>query len=97
MKNFLVYINAGHDINGNPKRGWLLFEVGSLGCERCGDTAKAIKFFQEDYSGKEGSLPEEFHKLPCTERIRVSPRVFGSARVLNNSKLGKLAALGGAL
>lgn len=89
----LVYINAGHDVNGNPKRGWILFAPLVAG----GNLMRAWKFFQEDYSGFTGSVPLEYRALPCTERMDVSAREFGSARKLNNPKLGKLAARAGVI
>lgn len=46
----VVYIDAGHTTNGNPRRGWIVF-----------DADRIAGFIQEDFSGR-GGMREELAK-----------------------------------
>lgn len=59
---FLVYIATKNDRNGNPKRGWVEYEVvDGYAVERA--------FHDEGYAG----LPSELRKVPVTGRFQVTP------------------------
>lgn len=65
-----IHINAGHDTNGNPRRGWII--VDSQGA--------AIDFIDEGYAGT-GALRTSAYSsaVPSDFTIDVSPSFYKSA------------------
>lgn len=86
---FLVYIAAGHDRNGNPRRGWIEY----LAIE--GSYAKEMAFHDEGYAG----LPKELENVPVTGRFEVTPAEYKhwkrweSARVAERDQRTKVGGM----
>lgn len=77
VPDFLVYVNANNDANGNPRRGWIHYRiVGSY--EHAGivkhDMAP-MAFYDEGYSGY-GAIPREYQGAPVTGTIQVTPAEY---------------------
>lgn len=64
-----IYINAGNDRNGNPRRGWLISD---------GDGGPFRDFVDEGYQGRE-PLRKLYGDVPTTSQIEVSPSVYRDA------------------
>lgn len=60
-----IYINAGNNSNGNPRRGWIITDGD-------GDFAD---FVNEGYGGKQ-TLREAGYSLPSTPPISVTPGTY---------------------
>lgn len=64
-----LYLDAGNDKNGNPRRGWLL--VSSDGT--------FYDFVDEGYSGH-SALRQQYPNVVSTERIPTTPAFYREAR-----------------
>ena len=60
----IVYLDAGHTANGNPRRGWVVFD---------GD--RIAGFVQEDFAGR-GGMREELAKGGYTELGAINGEQF---------------------
>ncbi|MFA5379872.1 MAG: hypothetical protein WC455_29200 [Dehalococcoidia bacterium] len=60
-----VYLKTKNDINGNPRRGWVIF----------GDNGSKIDFVEEGYQGM-AALRRLYPNVAVTERIEVTPMEF---------------------
>ena len=68
-----IYISAGNDVNGNPRRGWLITD------DIMGDFTD---FIDEGYYGDPGGLYRhpEYKGIPRTPRINVTPSTYREAK-----------------
>lgn len=65
-----IRVNAGNDTNGNPRRGWVIYEAS-------GSHLKAIDFVNEGYSGTEALAQSGYSGIAASsEPIVVSPGLF---------------------
>ena len=69
--DFIVYIAAKNDTNGNPRRGWYCYRSGML-----------LGFRDEGYAG----LPREWREVNTTGRIDVIPEEYRAACRLETVK-----------
>lgn len=60
-----IYIDAGNDRNGNPKRGWIIAE----------DDGQFKDFVDEGYGGI-GNLRAQYGNIASTQRIEVAKSVY---------------------
>jgi hypothetical protein len=60
-----IYIDAGHDTNGNPRRGWIIAD----------SSGQFVDFVDEGYEGQ-SALLRDYHRVPETQRIVVKPSVY---------------------
>ncbi|MEU7278731.1 hypothetical protein AB0A69_08080 [Streptomyces sp. NPDC045431] len=69
---FAVYIAADNDINGNPRRGWLVHS--SLGIP--------VRFVDEGYAGRQALREAGFDpdSLLATDKIKVPAREYRRLR-----------------
>ena len=65
-----IYIDAGNDNNGNPKRGWIITD----------DDANFIDFVDEGYEGNSALASRGYGNISATQRIEVKPSVYRDAR-----------------
>lgn len=71
MTQFLVYISTKNDRNGNARRGWIRYQSMVVGSE--GYTICAARAFYNEGSLSYGAIPQEYRKLPITEKLAVTP------------------------
>jgi len=65
-----IYINAGHNRNGNPRRGWIIAD----------DDGSFIDFVDEGYQGTEALRQSGYGNVtPTTTSIDVTPSVYRDA------------------
>jgi hypothetical protein len=63
-----IYIDAGNDRNGNPKRGWIIT-----------DRDGAFTGFVDEGYGGIGILHQLYGQIPSTQRIEVTKSVYNDA------------------
>lgn len=63
LRKFAVYMNAGNDRNGNPRRGWLVLDA---------DTGTALDYVDEGYRGA-AALDLAHPGAVSSPRIMVTP------------------------
>ena len=61
-----VYVNAGNDTNGNPRRGWAVHDV---------ITATIVEFIDEGYNGR-AELRKKYGEIAETGRFDITPRQY---------------------
>lgn len=54
-----IYLNAGHDTNGNPRRGWVITE----------DNGDSIDYVDEGYRGGSALKVAGYEGIPVTGEI----------------------------
>jgi hypothetical protein len=64
-----IYIDAGHSVSGNPKRGWIIAD----------DDGAFINFVDEGYEGVSALASAGYGNLPRTSRIDVKPSTYRDA------------------
>ena len=60
-----IYIDAGNDRNGNPKRGWII-----------ADDDGGFKDFIDEGFGGIGNLRQVYGQIASTQRIEVAKSVY---------------------
>lgn len=64
-----IHINAGHDRNGNPKRGWII----------ANSEGEFIDFVEEGYQGSGALRLSSYSNVKPTPTIDVVPSVYRDA------------------
>jgi hypothetical protein len=65
-----IYIDAGHDRNGNPKRGWIISD----------DEGSFIDFVDEGFQGNDALRVSGYGSVPRTSTaIEVKPSTYRDA------------------
>ena len=64
-----IYIDAGHDRNSNPKRGWIIAD----------QDGAFTDFIDEGYEGKASLARGGYGNVPSTQRIEVAKSVYRDA------------------
>ncbi len=60
-----IYVNAGNDSNGNPRRGWIIADP----------SGNFVDFVDHGYEGT-GALKPKYPGIPRTPEIEVKPSVY---------------------
>ena len=60
-----IYIDAGHTVSGNPKRGWIITD----------DQGNFTDFVDEGYAGH-SAVKEAGYDCPSTPRLEVAGSVY---------------------
>jgi hypothetical protein len=66
-------LDAGHDINGNPRRIWTVYES-----DDSSEGFELVGVFDEGYAGK-GALPEEYRNAPEIEGWPITAKAYSEA------------------
>ena len=76
-----IKISAKNDINGNPRRGWIIYEVTPLFNDPTGTQAVIEKtdFVDEGYTGFSKVLIQ-YGKIPVLADIPVSPSYYKATK-----------------
>lgn len=61
-----IYIDAGNNVNGNPRRGWIIAD----------DSGVFTDFVDEGYEGRSALRTKGYGGIPDTRRIEVKPSVY---------------------
>ena len=69
MQHLAIYIDAGRDKNGNPKRGWLIAD----------EDGAFTDFVDEGFDGKAALARASYGNVPSTQRIEVAKSVYKDA------------------
>lgn len=69
-----VYVNAGNDNNGNPRRGWLVVDAK-------GDT---VDFVDHEYAGR-GALEKKYPGIGRSIELTITPACYRALRKLARS------------
>jgi len=64
-----IYIDAGRDRNGNPKRGWIIAD----------QDGAFTDFIDEGYEGKSSLARGGYGNVPSTQKIEVAKSVYNDA------------------
>lgn len=64
-----IYIDAGHDRNGNAKRGWLITD----------QDGAFTDFIDEGSMGRAALAQSGYGNVPSTQRIEVAKSVYSDA------------------
>jgi hypothetical protein len=66
MNEFAVHLNAGNDVNGNPRRLFVVYDT---------ETGAIKEVIDEGYSGKR-DLFTRYPKIACGSEIEISPKEY---------------------
>lgn len=58
----LVYVATTHDVNGNPRRGWVQLD----------GSGDRVRFYDEGYAGR-GALPNHLRDGASWDPLRITP------------------------
>jgi len=61
-----IYLDAGHNVNGNPRRGWLIVD----------GSGNRVDFVDEGYAGRSALDEAGYGGIDDTIRIPTTPKFY---------------------